>query len=263
MAEQQDEETIGAALITLEPLVSLNNHRAQLGLPPTRNLISSAVYMEGRELQRNQGAEGQQGNSASNQGGSSLRRNDSTPVPEELNCRLWITGLPGYCTVNDLLRNVSGIGPILSCHVINPVKVESQNWETAAASLTFFSASAANLFLQQCAVRPLMVGSNTATVVRHRVPTESVEVNGQSRVLRIVGEWNIVSPGYLNALFSENWGVQFVTDYMNFHPQAEGRHNVIIWAFASFQGQAQIIFNNLSRNFVGQVRVTYMADPCV
>ncbi|KAI0456655.1 hypothetical protein F5B21DRAFT_522456 [Xylaria acuta] len=253
MAQQHPRKILDVPLATLGPLNILNDFRARQGLPPSRSLISSAVLMTKTEL----------GNSLAYLRDDSLRRNNSTLIPDERNCRLWITGLPAICTVHQLLEGIRGIGPVLACHIITPSSSGAKPWETAAASLTFFTADAANRFLQQTAVRPFSVANHVAKVVRHRIQAESTHVNGRSRVLRIVGDPTIVRPQYLARVFSEYWLIRFDTDFVRFHTDRSGNLNQITWAFGSFRGQAQVIYTKINRHFAGHARAMYLADPCV
>ncbi|KAI1733627.1 hypothetical protein F4680DRAFT_472066 [Xylaria scruposa] len=246
MAQQQDPEISEFSLVTLRPLNILNEFRAKMGLPPSRNLVSSKVLMTKTELLGERD--------------DMFRRNNNYPIPKERNCRLWITDLPATCTVHILLEGIRGIGPVFACNIITP---NAKPWETAAASLTFFTADAANLFLERTAVRPFTVASHVAKVARHRIHVESTNVNGRSRVLRIVGHPMIVRPQYLAQVFSEFWLIRFDTDFIRFHVDENGRCNEIIWAFGSFRGQAQAIYSKINRYFDGHARALYLADPCV
>ncbi|KAI1300346.1 hypothetical protein F5Y03DRAFT_397293 [Xylaria venustula] len=231
----------------------LNSHRARLGLGPSRNLLSSMVGGIGTKPE----------NSPAYQGNTSLPRNICAPIPDELNCRLWITGLPASCTVHQLLEAIRGIGPVFACHITKPSISGPKVWKTAAASLTFFTADAANRFLQLNDLQPFTVSGHRTRIVRHRIRTESVNVNGRSRVLRIVGDPEIVHPGYLNRVFSEEWMIRFDTDYIQFAADGEGKANEIIWAFGSFRAQAHIICASINKCFIGRAMAIYVADPCV
>ncbi|KAI8953753.1 hypothetical protein F4801DRAFT_596990 [Xylaria longipes] len=252
MAQHQLQVILDVPLATLGPLNILNDFRARRGLPPSRNLISSAVLMTKAEL----------GNSSVYPRYDSFRHNNSFLITDERNCRLWITGLPATCTVHALLEGIRGIGPVFACQIITPNLPGAQPWETAAASLTFFTSDAANRFLQRAAVRPFTVARHVAKAARHRIHAESTHVNGRSRVLRIVGHPTIVRPQYLAHVFEACWLVRFDTDFVRFHADESGGWNEITWAFGSFRGQAQVIHTKINRYLVGSARAMYLADPC-
>ncbi|KAI0468587.1 hypothetical protein F4859DRAFT_489638 [Xylaria cf. heliscus] len=198
----------------------------------------------------------------------SLRHNYGAQIPDVQNCRLWITGLPATCTVHKLLKSIGSIGPtgpVYACHIVTPRLSSStlRPWETAAASLTFFTADAANRLLNRAAERPFVIEHHVAEVARHRIRTETTYVNGRSRVLRIVGDPTIVRPEYLARVFSECWFVRFDTDFVRFQAGRDrGAWNDVTWAFGSFKGQAQVVHSRINRQFVGQARAMYLADPC-
>ncbi|KAI0113944.1 hypothetical protein GGR51DRAFT_578207 [Nemania sp. FL0031] len=248
--------------LSMQPLTSLNEHRSRLGLPPSRNLISSPAYnMENRSR-----------NSPAYQGNLALRRNVPAEITDEENCRLRITGLPRDCTVHQLLGSIRDIGPVFASHIIHPsssppLQLDSATdlsiWETAAASLTFWSAPAANEFLRRHDARPFTVENHQTRVIRHRIRTESVDVNGQSRVLRIVGDPSVVNPDHLERVFSYDWQIVYDTDYVQFNRNFGGGYsNEVIWAFGSFRAQAHTVHKNINRCFAGRAQAVYMADPC-
>ncbi|KAI0541044.1 hypothetical protein GGR58DRAFT_457712 [Xylaria digitata] len=220
-----------------------------MGLPPSRNLISSGY----------RGA----GNSQAYQGNIRLSRNICAAIPEELNCRLWITGLPSDCTVHRLLGHIRGIGPVYACHINKPTTTGSRIWQTSAASLTFFTADAANRLLACDAERPFTVEGHVTKIVRHRIRTEPIPVNGRSRVLRIIGDVNIVRPDFLERVFSEIWNIRFDTDYMRRVDNGSYDVNELIWAFGSFRAQAHVICMKINRYFAGYAQAIYIVDPCV
>ncbi|KAI0199144.1 hypothetical protein F4808DRAFT_471828 [Astrocystis sublimbata] len=245
-----------APLYTLNPLNTLNEFRAELNLPPSRNLISSAVFMTKSELAH-----------LSAYPRDSLVRcntpshtNKSPPASRELekqNCHLWITNLPPQCTVHALLEGIRNTGPVSACEVITPMSA----WGKAAASLTFFTAEGANRFLAQIALRPFTVQDHIASVSRHRIHVDSTIVNGKSRVLRIVGHPSIVNPMYLTWYFSECCPLKIDTDFMEFL-EGEGG-NEVTWAFGSFRGQAQVVYSRVNHDWFGLAKAMYLADPCV
>lgn len=162
---------------------------------------------------------------------------------------------------SQFLGSIRGIGPVYACHLTDPTQGGPKIWETAAASLTFFTADAANKFLARHAIDPFTVGGHKTKIIRHRIKTRGSAVNGRSRVLRIVGHPLIVDPEYLHRVITQEWGVRYDTDTMQHTPGAETSE--IIWAFGSFRAQAHIIYGNINKYFMGHARAIYVADPCV
>jgi hypothetical protein len=251
----------------MEPLTTLNAYRAHLGLGPSRNLISSALDNTQASAQPIVNEEKDEPeNSPTYQGDISLARNMCAPIPEEENCRLWITGLPPGCTVHQLLGGIRGVGAVYACHINAPIQSGPKVWETSAASLTFFTAEAANQFLAQHAASPFTVEGHTTTIMRHRIRTEAVAVNGRSRVLLIVGDPELVQPDYLSQVFTDSWEIAYDTEYIEFKPAEEGegdKENQLVWAFGSFRAQAHAILVNINTYYRGRAKAFYLADPCV
>lgn len=196
-------------------------------------------------------------------GNPSLARNRCADIPDRLNCRLWITGLPPNCTVTELLGAIRGVGAIDGTH-INPPKKATEPGETdiptSAASLTFFSASSANQFLLWHSRNPFTVDGYTTSVVRHRVKTQSFPAGNQTRVLVIKGHPEVVNPEYLEYLFSRRWTIRYTTEFVEYRPGEETSE--VVWAFGSFRAQAHEAYNGLNNHFADKVTVSYAPDPC-
>lgn len=278
-------ETIEVLVLTAEPIITLNAFREKLGLGPSKNLICSPAYEthlqqpsyplpsppscvspaagESRLCQQHH-QHGRERSSPAYQGDPTLPGNRCAPISDEQNCRLWITGLPANCTVHQLLSRIKGVGPVYACHVNAPILSGPKKCSTAAASLTFFTADAATRFLNESKKKPFTVDGCETSITRHRIKTESVPVNGRSRVLLIVGDPDVVRIETLASIFSEAWHIRFDTDYVLFTPsEQEGGRNKIVWAFGSFRAQAQVIFTNINRYFEGRAFALYQSDPCL
>ncbi|KAI2463440.1 hypothetical protein F4781DRAFT_437412 [Annulohypoxylon bovei var. microspora] len=198
-------------------------------------------------------------------GNRALSRNRSADIPNEMNCRLWIAKLPPNCTITDLLKEVRDVGPIYATHIVPPLIHDSPTRSrasipTSAASLTFFTASAANLFLLRHMIHPFTVGGYTTTISRHRVRTKPAPVDGQSRVLVITGDPEVVNPEKLTQLLIERWNIRFDTDSMEYTQGQQS--NEIVWAFGSFRAQAQAVYIRLSQYSEKEVNIRYDSDPC-
>ncbi|KAI1458459.1 hypothetical protein F4805DRAFT_456799 [Annulohypoxylon moriforme] len=178
-------------------------------------------------------------------GDRALLRNRSADIPDEKNCRLWISGLPPNCTIPELLKEIKGVGPIYATHIVPPLINGAVSIPTSAASLTFFTAGAAHIFLLRNTIHPFTVGGYTTSVSRHKIRAKAAPIEGQSRVLVITGDPEIVNPEKLTSLFTETWDIRFDTDFMRYTPGKES--NKIVWAFGSFRAQSQAIHIRLRR----------------
>ncbi|KAI1415333.1 hypothetical protein F5Y13DRAFT_8030 [Hypoxylon sp. FL1857] len=203
-------------------------------------------------------------------GNPTLERNRSADIPDEKNCRLWITGLPPDCTVSDLLGAIRDVGPVYASYVVPPPDKDNKHGRsirTSAASLTFFDESAANRLLLKHSVHRFTVGGYITTVSRHRIRTEAVPVGRKSRVLVIRGNPEVVRPENLARLCSDVWNIRYDTDFMEYRPGKES--NEIVWAFGSYRAQAQAVYwaldkpwDGLSKEEAETVTVNFAPDPC-
>lgn len=291
---------IQAAFCSIHSREVLDYYRRQLGLGPSNNLISSGAsgvpethptqtvniyYHENQytdesvlpphSIQQNKPNHDSQsgGTSASvdqNQpspapsylGNRSLPLNMSADIPEDENCRLWITGLPPKCTISDVLGAIRGIGRVYSLHINPPVYNDKTGkyFPTSAASLTFFTANACNRFLLLQCQHPFSVKGWRTRVVRHRIRAKPFLVYHLSRVLIIKGSPEIVTPENLTRTFIERWGIRFDTDFIEYRPGEQS--NEIIWGFGSFRGQSHTVHSNITDKLSGVVTVSYGQDPC-
>ncbi|OTA98072.1 hypothetical protein M426DRAFT_17787 [Hypoxylon sp. CI-4A] len=198
------------------------------------------------------------------QGNRTLDRNNAADIPESHNVRLWITGLPPYCTTSDLLGAIRGIGEVYASHINPPLAINHTSKRvstyTSAASLTFFTTAAVDKFLAQNAIQPFTVHDYPTKVIRHRIRTRSIPNHGQSRVLIIRGSSKIADPKFLTWLFEARWCIYWDTEYIIFNV-GDGS-NEILWAFGSFRAQAHAIYLKLKNEFPSQVTVKYAPDPC-
>ncbi|KAI0119297.1 hypothetical protein F4814DRAFT_458632 [Daldinia grandis] len=299
-ANEQEEVTIQAAFCSTHSREVLDSYRRQLGLEPSDNLISSgalgiperhprqtiSIYYHGHQypnesvlpphsiLQNNSSHDSQIGGTSpsvgQNQpspapgylGNLSLPHSMSVDVPEDENCRLWITGLPPNCTISDALGAIRGIGRVYSVHINPPVYNEKTGryFSTSAASLTFFTANACNRFLLLQSQYPFSVKGWRTRVGRHRNRAKPFLVYHLSRVLIIKGSPEVVTPENLTRTFIEQWGIRFDTDFIEYRPGEQS--NEVIWGFGSFRGQAHTVHINITDKLSGVATVRYGQDPC-
>jgi hypothetical protein len=202
------------------------------------------------------------GVSANYRGDYTLARNRPADIPEHENCSVFITGLPGDVTTNQLLSAIRDTGRIWAS-VINPPVVEHG---TAAAKITFFTPVAAQTFLHRANAQgqPGFAVRGHMTLVRpdrNRVP-EANELDGHTRCLTIAGPRAIVNEEFLGAYFSRRF--RYETAYIDV--LVAGRVlNVIEWQFGSYRCQAQWAWRSIREDEFLQnlgVRVNFERDPC-
>ncbi|KAK0672493.1 hypothetical protein QBC41DRAFT_216817 [Cercophora samala] len=77
-------------------------------------------------------------------GNPDLDRNRSATIPENMNCSLFLVGLPANLTTHELLAGVRNVGRVYATH-INPPEPEKGH-EQSAAKIVFFERSAAGMY---------------------------------------------------------------------------------------------------------------------
>ncbi|KAK6086444.1 f-box domain-containing protein [Seiridium cupressi] len=134
----------------------------------------------------------------------SLPKNRDHEIPDELNCRLFSRNLPPDLDTELLHSHIRDFGKIYAAHVYEPIQHQDPqrahgNISTSAASLTFFSAEAANRFLARHNRTSLIIKGPHARVVRHRIRTPPVPDEGvdASRVLTTRGDPETVESLFL------------------------------------------------------------------
>ncbi|CAJ2508856.1 Uu.00g138820.m01.CDS01 [Anthostomella pinea] len=184
-----------------------------------------------------------------------LYRNTSANIPAEMSTRLWLTGLPAFCTYHQFFMAIRGGGRVYATHVVDP----NDNIPTSAASMTFFSETDANAFIERCQSTPLMLGHHEVSVRIHRIFTEAVRTNSQSRALCITGHPYVADPKFLDWLFREKWGIKYDVDMVLHTPGTSSSR--VVYVFGSVRGQSERIYSRLIRDFSNSVSVKYLKDP--
>ncbi len=189
-----------------------------------------------------------------------VARNLSANIPEEENCSVWITRLPGDLTTNQLLAAIRNTGRVFASAIQPSVFHDG----TAAAKVTFFAAESAQKFLKAANEHPgFWVGGRWALVRPDRIRIrEVVRPAEHSRVLRIAGPSALVAEEVLHERFSRN----FVYQIDEVIPLILGEGiDVYEWRFGSYRCQAQWAWRMIREDSLFQaqgVRVRFERDPC-
>lgn len=191
-----------------------------------------------------------------------LARNRSANIPEELNCSVWITGLPPHINTHQLLGAIRDTGRVWAT-VVQPPMTASV---TSAAKITFFTPDAAQTLLQRAngPGKPGLVIDDQKALVRrdrNRVAEASEPVE-HTRVISVAGPTDVVTEENLVEFFRRD----FVFELDQVVPLVMGRAlNVIEFHFGSYRCQAQWAWRNIlnDQQFRERgVRVQFERDPC-
>ncbi|KAI1115896.1 hypothetical protein F5Y14DRAFT_460076 [Nemania sp. NC0429] len=195
------------------------------------------------------------------QGDPNLKLNVAAKVESSQNVRFWVTGLPPSITTQELLGAIRGVGSIFATNIVKPQLPEAagdnrQRVWTSAASVTFFTPEAGNIFIK----KSLKFGKYEALIRRNRIATAPMPENNRSRVLIIEGDPELVNIENLERLVAL-WDIQYITDSIAY--TSCGSTNRVFWAFGSFRAQAHAVFLRLrDLSAGGKVYVRYGTDPC-
>ncbi|KAK0620260.1 hypothetical protein B0T14DRAFT_567025 [Immersiella caudata] len=210
-----------------------------------------------------QEARRQAGVSSAYRGNLRLRQNYSAAIPDNENCSLFITGLPGDATVHTLLRTLhgSGVGRVYSCHINKPQDDHRPGRRTAAAKLIFFEADSANSLLRLYQNKGFIVEGCYTRVVRNRTRVAATTDHKYvTRILAISGPKGVVEEEVLESFFRQHFEYQMDGAVITWWETSKER--CLEWRFGSHRAQANAAYRCLrqSDNFL-KVRVTFAPDP--
>ena len=186
-------------------------------------------------------------------------RNASARIPDELNCSLWITNLPGDVSYTSLLANIRGFGRIYAT-VINP---PDGKHETSAAKVVFFERTAAQKFFVHANRTTFRVGGRPGRVSWNRIKScESAESADKSRVLLFYGTPSVCNREYIVEFFASKFKFDIDGIFVRNRTDEWCRLEV---RFGSYRCQSEAAKMALARDLVptGHIwDVKFGLDPC-
>ncbi|KAI1873772.1 uncharacterized protein JN550_003041 [Neoarthrinium moseri] len=202
-------------------------------------------------------------NSRGYRGNLRLERNRDADIPDEENCRLWLTGIPPDTDYAQLL-SFRNVGPVYASHLTEPQLYTRQSdgidVYSRAASITFFRAEDANHFLRDHQERNFQIDDWKIDMRRHRIRTRSTQIRGRSRILLIKGDPAVVHPRALDSIIRNIWQIYYDVDFLQYE-EANGCGRLEI-AFGSFRAQAEQVVCRLQNFRPQRIVVEYLKDPC-
>ncbi|KAF3013520.1 hypothetical protein E8E14_008678 [Neopestalotiopsis sp. 37M] len=186
-------------------------------------------------------------------------------VSKELNCNLWITGLPADCTESDVEAAIGKAGAIFSINLNRPDHAIGH--ATTAAQVAFMRVESARAFLNDKRKTGLLVRGFVAKVGwnRNRVGPQN-EINSmgklRSRVLVIQGAPSMVNEVSLSHLFRRYF--TFFTTSVKTVAEEEDRTRTMEWRFARVAGQADLAAKCLQELIDDgyDIKYRFAKDPC-
>lgn len=185
--------------------------------------------------------------------------------PSATNAALWVKNLPQGCTIQQLIRAITSVGPtgrILFSKVIPPDRPNHQ-W---AAKVVFATRDEAHRLLSLAQKGRFFVGGCRIWADWHRVFSSSfLAVEPITRVLIIQGPTKIVNIYNIDRVLRKQLK-KFDTEEVTFQDLPAGDNGAprgsITWRFGSWYDQAEAAVQQLEARYPGIVDVRYGPDPC-
>ncbi|KAI2779050.1 hypothetical protein F4815DRAFT_446647 [Daldinia loculata] len=137
-------------------------------------------------------------NRRGNHGGSPKNPlNRSANIDESQNTSVWVSNLPGDCTIQQLLAPIRRVGKIFFTHINPP----NDKFTTSAAKITFWDRRATDNFLELIKDGKITIGGLQPEVRMHRIRAAPQPASDRSRVLVVWGSPHVVSMEVLAPLF--------------------------------------------------------------
>lgn len=195
-------------------------------------------------------------------GDISVERNRSANIPDDMNCAVFITGLPPTIDVASLLGASRNTGRVFAT-VINTPMADAYR-PTCAAKVVFFDRVGAERFYHQHGPGMRIPGypNYVGRVVWNRVRSAPFEgPSYHSRVLVITGPLQFVNPDSLTVYFRSKF--IFDIDGIFDRGMTQDGRRIVEYRFGSYRCQAESAKMALSREWVANgVEVKFGRDPC-
>lgn len=185
--------------------------------------------------------------------------------PSDNNAALWVKNLPPGCTIRQLIRAITSVGPtgrILFSKIVPPYRPEHQ-W---AAKVVFATREEAQRLRGLAQKNEFVMEGRLIWVDWHRFFSSSfLALEPITRVLTIEGPIKIVNIHNLDRMFKRKLK-KFDTEEVIFQELPTGADGVrrasIVWRFGSWYDQAETAIQQLEAKYLGVVEVRYGLDPC-
>ncbi|KAM7213719.1 hypothetical protein V8F06_010918, partial [Rhypophila decipiens] len=184
---------------------------------------------------------------------ANLFNHSANGLSDEDNCSFWITQMYADVQVNEILREIRGIGRVYALHINR----QEAYLRGAAAKLVFFTKAAARRFFNAYMVgQNLVVRGKRAHIAHNRVkvPEQTGLPGHYTRCLRIIGPYSLLRYEFLGNYLEQR--LQFEIDTVNYRMLEttlgpNGKPRVIVALeirFSSYRGQAALVYQVLTRD---------------
>lgn len=185
--------------------------------------------------------------------------------PSDNNAALWVKNLPQGCTIRQLIRAITSVGPtgrILFSRILPPER-HGQQW---AAKVVFATRDEAQRLREMAQRNRFFMDGRCIWADWHRVFSSSfLALEPITRVLIIEGPTRFVNIFNLDRMFKKKLK-RFDTEEVTFEQLQAGADGVrrgrVVWRFGSWYDQAETAVQQLEARYPGVVEVRYGLDPC-
>lgn len=192
--------------------------------------------------------------------------NDFQPHnPLDHNAALWLKNVPPGCTIRDLIRAITSVGPtgrILYTKIMPPERL-NQTW---AAKVVYATREEARR-LRALAQRNLFImeGRRIWADWNRQLSTSFRAIEPLSRVVIIEGPSHIINTRSLERLFNRRlrkFDTEEVLVEENLVRNGYSKRATVVWRFGSWYYQAETAVEVLQEQYPATVDVRYGLDPC-
>ncbi|KAI0852964.1 hypothetical protein F5Y00DRAFT_272530 [Daldinia vernicosa] len=199
--------------------------------------------------------------------------NQSANIAASQSTSVWVTNLPGDCTVQQLLAPIRRVGKIFFVHINPPTK----EIPTSAAKIIFWDRRATDNFLDLIRQDKIEFGGLKPSVKMHRIRVAPQPESACSRVLIIWGPPQVVDMEVLEPLFRSEIDFQ-IDDIEQWMWRGERRLEIRFGSYRAQAARAERMLRALQRGettryatanltpeqriFLGLIRILWGGDPC-
>jgi hypothetical protein len=202
-------------------------------------------------------ASSQDGNSRKYLGDPNTAKNRSADIPDDMNCALWVMGLPPNVTHTTILAAIRHVGKVYST-VINP---PTGRHFCAAAKIVFFErCQAEKLFDLIYFGHFFVMGRQVLEVRWNKVKSSAYPHWHQSRAIRITGPAHLMDFQFFEVFFKARF--TYDLDHTAVVPCSTPGMASHVWYFGSLRCQAASARLAIERELRGIFEVHWADDPC-
>jgi hypothetical protein len=238
-------------------IVQANGREAFADFRPSLTALQSFGLLPKLDNVRTTMASSQDGHSSKYFGDPNTAKNRSADIPDDMNCALWVMGLPPNVTHTTLLAAIRHVGKVYSTFINPP----TGRHICAAAKIVFFErCQAEKLFDLIYFGNFFVMGRQVLEVRWNKVKSSAYPHWPQSRAIRIIGPAHLMDFQYFQVFFKARF--TYDLDHTAVVPCSIPGMASHVWYFGSLRCQAASARLAIERELKGIFEVHWADDPC-